>query len=403
MNQMPSTQPPRPEAIKVELSSPVDQQQSHNQFTSPSQNQPKPLSQSKTHHSIFTPIEGSVFTKLWGSGAGDSTPEQASASKNADKSPRSQSLDVGSIKRQQMNGMNGIASKSGGTPGPLAPIRTASTPTLTSIPSIPGPSRSNSLANNPERPRLKVQIPSDHSDEEKATAGTGAGGSTSSPSDPSRTPLLPHHRGTSKSLLTPIREPGTAGPVLPPPSPSAGGSSAYPLSAGASGPPNPFARPLPTNASSVTLSTSASNVPSTSNANRDLDTPVSALPSRFMHSDFLPSPSSFYNEWGFGRDNSAGPNGQGNNMLPSPLTFQTPVNAHGPSFRDGEPRSTSQDRASGGSGERSGSGERDSGNKRKVDEIATPVAPGAPGGTQADKSQGAERLTADVAGKRIKT
>ena len=37
----------------------------------------------------------------------------------------------------------------------------------------------------------------------------------------------------------------------------------------------------------------------------------------------LPSPSSFYPEWGFGRDS---------NMLPSPLTFQTPVDPNGPSF-----------------------------------------------------------------------
>jgi len=40
----------------------------------------------------------------------------------------------------------------------------------------------------------------------------------------------------------------------------------------------------------------------------------------------LPSPSSFYPEWGFGRSG-----GESANILPSPLNFQTPV-TNGPSF-----------------------------------------------------------------------
>jgi MADS-box transcription factor len=55
-----------------------------------------------------------------------------------------------------------------------------------------------------------------------------------------------------------------------------------------------------------------------------IDTPVSALPSRFMTNDFLPSPSSFYPEWNF--------NGREGNTLPSPLNFATPVVGTGPSF-----------------------------------------------------------------------
>jgi MADS-box transcription factor len=55
-----------------------------------------------------------------------------------------------------------------------------------------------------------------------------------------------------------------------------------------------------------------------------METPISALPSRFVENGLLPSPSSFYPEWGFGRGDS--------NMLPSPLTFQTPVVQNGPSF-----------------------------------------------------------------------
>jgi MADS-box transcription factor len=92
--------------------------------------------------------------------------------------------------------------------------------------------------------------------------------------------------------------------VLPPPSPSA---SAL-LSAGATGPPNPFARPLPHQ----------------SGGGNGVDTPGSALPSRFMNSEFLPSPNSFYPEWNF-RSND-------NNTLPSPLNFATPVAGSGPSF-----------------------------------------------------------------------
>ena len=56
---------------------------------------------------------------------------------------------------------------------------------------------------------------------------------------------------------------------------------------------------------------------------------MSALPSRFVADGLLPSPSSFYPEWGFGRS------GGESNMLPSPLNFPTPV-MNGPSFRDDE-------------------------------------------------------------------
>ncbi|PHH74904.1 hypothetical protein CDD80_2764 [Ophiocordyceps camponoti-rufipedis] len=89
--------------------------------------------------------------------------------------------------------------------------------------------------------------------------------------------------------------------VLPPPSPSA---SAL-LSAGATGPPNPFARPPP-------------------QQNVNGDTPASALPSRFLNEQLLPSPSSFYPEWNFRSSDS--------NTLPSPLNFATPVVGSGPSF-----------------------------------------------------------------------
>jgi MADS-box transcription factor len=60
-----------------------------------------------------------------------------------------------------------------------------------------------------------------------------------------------------------------------------------------------------------------------SNHNNNIDTPLTALPSRFMSDNLLPSPSSFYPEWNLGRltsaagDMSAG----GLGVLPSPLNF----------------------------------------------------------------------------------
>ncbi|KAH8899211.1 hypothetical protein GQ53DRAFT_816385 [Thozetella sp. PMI_491] len=155
------------------------------------------------------------------------------------------------------------------------------------------PSRSNSLRSSTAgvpgvaRPRLKVQIPDEQSDGGSATAESGSPrASTDATSHPSRRPTDSHSSGV----------------VLPPPSPSA---SAL-LSAGASGPPNPFARPLP------------------HQTNNNVDTPGSALPSRFVNSDFLPSPNSFYPEWNFRSNDS--------NTLPSPLNFATPVVGTGPSF-----------------------------------------------------------------------
>lgn len=176
--------------------------------------------------------------------------------------------------------------------------------------SIPGdiqpPSRTGSMQMGAKRPRLKVQIPSEQSDGGSATAESSprvSGGTAGE---------TPAKASTDASH--------SSGVVLPPPSPSA---SAI-LSAGAQGPPNPFARPHPPMTNNQ--NTQAYN-------NNNIETPISALPSRFVADGLLPSPSSFYPEWGFGR--SAGES----NMLPSPLNFQTPVMGSGPSFlrdEDGE-------------------------------------------------------------------
>jgi MADS-box transcription factor len=145
------------------------------------------------------------------------------------------------------------------------------------------------LQMNPKRPRLQVQIPSEQSDGGSATAD-------SSPKASGTTDVTPARTSTDASHSSMI---------LPPPSPSANSL----LSAGATGPPNPFARPPPPSNNG------------TYGGRSEMETPLSALPSRFMDNNMLPSPSSFYPEWSFRE-----------NMLPSPMAFQTPVVTNGPSF-----------------------------------------------------------------------
>ncbi len=163
------------------------------------------------------------------------------------------------------------------------------------------PSRTNSAqlgVGGGKRPVLKVQIPDEPSD-----AGSATADSLSSPRSSNPAGSNPRRNGHNSDSHA-------SGVVLPPPSPSA---SAL-LSAGASGPPNPFARPHPVSQNSQT----------NSNNGNMIDTPVSALPSRFMTNEFLPSPSSFYPEWNF--------RGSDSNTLPSPLNFATPIVGTGPSF-----------------------------------------------------------------------
>ncbi len=180
---------------------------------------------------------------------------------------------------------------------PPRPQRDAPVPKRTNSMDFPPPSRTDTSQSNAKRPRLKVQIPEEQSDGDSATAGSS-----------------PHQSGaTPRKASTEASHSSGTGVVLPPPSPSA---SAI-LSAGASGPPNPFARPHPP---------SQQNSNSYS-SNNNIDTPMSALPSRFVADGLLPSPSSFFSEWNLGRS------GGETNMLPSPLNFPTPV-IGGPSFRD---------------------------------------------------------------------
>ncbi|KAI1155858.1 hypothetical protein F4825DRAFT_447100 [Nemania diffusa] len=231
--------------------------------------------------SIFTPIDDnrSILGQHLDS-------FHADAHLKEDGGSRSQSIDVGAVSRIK---------SSNSPPVPQRANTSAAFPKARgSISTIPEggftpPSRSNSLKmDGASRPRLRVQIPDEASD---------AGSNTGEPATNSP-------RGTADASAQPARRNGADAPRLPPPSPS----TTTILSAGATGPPNPFARPPPQAHSS----------------GMNIDTPVSALPSRFLNNEFLPSPSSFYPDWNFRGDNS--------NTLPSPLNFATPVAASGPSF-----------------------------------------------------------------------
>ena len=252
---------------------------------------PAPHISNAKSRSIFTPIDdqGSLLARFGGGPPLRDSPQQ----ENLRPEPSQPT-----------------AAKNMAGPGPIGiphqPTRAATAPhrirTSAVNPTPPPPVRSNTAQSNAKRPRLTVQIPSEQSDGGgSATADSSPHESTAVTATPARTKSDPTHTGV----------------VLPPPSPSAGTL----LSAGAQGPPNPFARPPPPGTGTQNGSYGGNN----------LDTPISALPSRFVSDALLPSPSSFFPEWGFGRS------GPDTNMLPSPLTFPTPAAQAGPGFsRDDE-------------------------------------------------------------------
>ncbi|KAK2625480.1 hypothetical protein QTJ16_004792 [Diplocarpon rosae] len=274
--------------------------------------------------SIFTPIDESrsILSQHWASSTTNVEPNRAEAPPHYNGLAHSAG---------DLAALGGIKTSTSPPPPPL--VRDPSHPQTLAMASgslsedFPTPSRSNSGqlggGGGGKRPVLKVHIPDEPSE----------GDSSSSPrSGNAAGPPAPDH-GHANADANP-------GVVLPPPSPSA---SAL-LSAGASGPPNPFARPHPpqsnastggANTTTTTTTTTSTNHNTHNNTNDNsnnnhnhnhttLDTPASALPSRFMTNEFLPSPSSFYSDW---------PNyGGGSTTLPSPLNFATPVVGTGPSF-----------------------------------------------------------------------
>ncbi len=250
--------------------------------------------------SIFTPIDDSrsLLAQHWG--IGTTTSEPRSEIKK-EKDNRSNSIDLNNVHRNKPTG------PSPPPPRPRGGSGFQRTQPASTSGEIQPPSRTNSAKLGAARPRLKVQIPSEQSDGGSATAESSPRHSAGTVGD------TPAKASTDASH--------SSGVVLPPPSPSA---SAI-LSAGAQGPPNPFARPHP-----PTSNASSNHHPYGGN---NIETPISALPSRFMADNLLPSPSAFYPEWGFGRA------GGETNILPSPLNFTTPVISNGPSFlrdEDGE-------------------------------------------------------------------
>ncbi|KAM3419538.1 hypothetical protein BST61_g2879 [Cercospora zeina] len=307
----PPGQPAQPSPRLQQQQRPTPSPQPHqNEFQSPPLPQPKPLPAHAKAHSIFTPIDDSrsMLAQHWG-GPSNAEPRSDLVAKIDGGGPRSQSIDVAQMQRDNHAKANGLSPRpppsvpppttQSATQSPQAPHRSATTPTMT------GPGRSGSVQTEAKRPRLKVQIPSEQSGDEGGTAGSAQDLNTSSEAQTANTtadqPQVPAH-----------------GVVLPPPSPSAGAL----LSAGAQGPPNPFARPAPP------MSTNPHA------ANREashVETPLSALPSRFMTNELLPSPSAFY------------PQDWNNNMLPSPFTFQTPVAGNGPSWRTEDERKRGND------------------------------------------------------------
>ncbi|KKK12083.1 hypothetical protein P175DRAFT_0445671 [Aspergillus ochraceoroseus IBT 24754] len=311
--QMTMSQPPHP-TIQVAQSFLPDQQQPPQRTASlpetstdqmpgqmkmeGSQSPPQPKPLPSKSRSIFTPIDdrGSVLAQQFGlfGGASHAKMEPGHDESN-DRKP--------SIK-------------------PVPPPRAATeVPMSKAVPDIKPPIRTNSGQMTSKRPQLKVQIPSESSDRGSATAESSSRDSA------------------GNKAVTPAKaNPDTNHPgvVLPPPSPSAGAI----LSAGAQGPPNPFARPPPPG------TTVAAQNNNSYNNNNNIETPISALPSRFVSDALLPSPSSFFPEWGFGRS------GPDSNMLPSPLTFPTPAVQNGPGFgREEEQDKKRKSPDSGASGE----------------------------------------------------
>ncbi|KAJ5538536.1 hypothetical protein N7513_006482 [Penicillium frequentans] len=246
--------------------------------------QPKFLSKSR---SIFTPIDdgGSVLARHFG--AGPSMYESPRVNQN--------------IKPDTSHEASGSKPESGNAVS--EPPRTQSI--SSSVSDIKPIQRMNSGQLPSKRPQLKVQIPDECSDRGSATADSSSRDSAGNKTTPAR--------GNGEN-------PTPGGVVLPPPSPSAGAI----LSAGAQGPPNPFARPPPpvTQPHNNAFGNSMNN----GNNSNNIETPISALPSRFVSDALLPSPSSFFPEWGFGRS------GPDSSLLPSPLNFPTPALQSGPSF-----------------------------------------------------------------------
>ncbi|RMD42132.1 hypothetical protein DV735_g2977, partial [Chaetothyriales sp. CBS 134920] len=288
--------------------SPQPQQQ---EFKVPEPSPPQVRHAASKSRSIFTPIDegGSVLAQHF-FGAPDPPappppPAQASAAK-AESSPEIQPPPRSLTAQPQL-------------PKPPLAAPQPPRPSTTSA-ELPPPHRSDtSGSRSGARPKLNLQIP-ESSDGESAVGGSpGAQPSATASANPANGRTTDHI-------------------VLPPPSPSA---SAV-LSAGASGPPNPFARPPPPTSNNQSRESYA-------DSRNNIETPISALPSRYMSNELLPSPSNFFSEWGDFSRNGGSLNSA---VLPSPLIFPTPAEVRNPGLFE---------RSSAGAGDGGGEGKRKSG------------------------------------------
>ena len=256
-------------------------QQDESRLTKPTSNK---------SHSIFTPIDDSrsLLAQHWGSSKPTSQRPPEVKQEKENELPSNVEISIS-------NSDSRVDS-----PPPTSQKEAPSIKRSDSTEFVP-PSQSDSQM-GVKRPRLKVQIPEEQSEAESPTSETSQRQSGNGENTAKGSTEASHSSGT--------------GVVLPPPSPSA---SAL-LSAGAQGPPNPFARPAPPHMGGQ-------------QRNDSIETPISALPSRFVADGLLPSPSSFYPEWNYGRTG-----GESANILPSPLNFQIPI-PNGPNLgrdEDGE-------------------------------------------------------------------
>ncbi|KAJ3472931.1 hypothetical protein NLG97_g10624 [Lecanicillium saksenae] len=242
-------------------------------------------------HSIFTPVEEN--RSILGQHSKLFSTEESTIKE--EPASRSQSVDGGAVTRTSPPLPRSHSS--------MDKSRNVSLPEVAFAP----PSRTNSLtggplSGRPRGPKLTVQIP-DGGSEQGGSAVTGESGSPRNPAD---TPT--HTQRRHGSIPT--------------------------------GPPNPFARP-PVNPHGI----------GGNNLNKN-ETPQSALPSRYLGGEFLPSPSSFYPEWNYKASDS--------NTAASPLNFSTPVVGSGPSFLNQDPNPATSSASMGASSTAATAGAQDS-------------------------------------------
>ncbi|KAK9319162.1 hypothetical protein V1517DRAFT_376735 [Lipomyces orientalis] len=247
------------------------------------------------------------------------TIEPAIVGPRPSSSPRPQSVDVSSVHDSSGNT---------GTSNTTYQLSSVSPPNFIDGSGAPPSAASGTTM----RPKLKLRIPPDetvpapNSNAQKAhhAGAPSTDASTAVSSSP------PSQDNNSAPPLSAVKDVSSPVVLLPPPSPSA-----YLNANSLGGPGNPFARPTslssagasapPHSFPPATSGPANANVSSaTSMPNARDQTPISALPSRYV-SDLLPSPSTLYTPADWGLQFSAKNGMLAQDLLPSPLQFHTPV------------------------------------------------------------------------------